>query len=109
MNVGLTKHTFDVSPFTASSAACCAITFPAKYPSLKNSGNQFSLHASTSDPTDTYATRCNLPPRFALPKAATFASPFPCNRASTSVPITPTQETTASGLPTILSNTDESS
>mmetsp|Transcript_33255 Transcript_33255/g.70867 ORF Transcript_33255/g.70867 Transcript_33255/m.70867 type:complete len:204 (-) Transcript_33255:30-641(-) len=77
--------------------------FPSKY-DLKNSGSQFSLHASTSDPTDTYAARWSLPPRFALSNAATLAFPLPFRRTSGSVPMAPTHDTTASGLPTTSSN-----
>ncbi|KAL7440276.1 hypothetical protein ACHAXM_007102 [Skeletonema potamos] len=52
----------------------------------------------------TYAARCSFPPRLALAKAALFACPFPSSSFDGSVPITPTQLTTESGVPTTASS-----
>ena len=70
---------------------------------LKKSGSQLSLHASTSLLTETNAALFRFPPLSALPNAFVFASPFPFLKISGSVPITPRHETTQSGFPTISS------
>mmetsp|Transcript_7613 Transcript_7613/g.17451 ORF Transcript_7613/g.17451 Transcript_7613/m.17451 type:complete len:201 (-) Transcript_7613:41-643(-) len=101
MKVGLTTHNFEAPP-TLSCAASSASPLPSKY-SLKNSGSQLSLHASTSLLTETKAALFREPPLSALLNAFLFASPFPFLKTSGSVPTTPRHETTQSGFPTTAS------